>query len=197
MKRFLAAAALAFGLIGAVSAQVPAPSGPVIGLHTTMGDVQVTLDPVGAPKSAAQFLALTKNGYFNGAIVYRVEPGFVIQFGDLDDKLQYRDPKVPNLPLETEHSRNTRGALSLARGDDPNTGKQVVFISLADNPGLDPTPGAAPNTTGYAVFGHVTAGMNVIDAIAGVELAPEGGPFPGKLSKTPVLITKAEVVREN
>src|SRR5262245_33201368 len=101
MKRFLAAATLAFGLAGAAHAQetpqVPAPpAGAVIALHTTMGDIEVTLDPAGAPKSAAQFLKLTKNGYFNGASIYRIEPGFVIQFGDLDAKLQYRDPKVPD-----------------------------------------------------------------------------------------------------
>jgi cyclophilin family peptidyl-prolyl cis-trans isomerase len=201
MKRFLAAATLAAGLAGAAHAQeapqVPAPtSGTVIVLHTTMGDIDVTLDPAGAPKSAAQFLQLTKNGYFNGAAIYRIEPGFVIQFGDLDEKLQYRDPKVPDLPLETEYNHHSLGALSFARADDPNSGKQVVFISLAQNSGLDATAGAAPNTTGYAVFGHVSAGMNVVEAIAATELAPEGGPFPGKLPKTPIIVTKAEVVKE-
>ena len=164
-------------------------------LHTTMGDVEVTLDPAGAAKSAAQFLTLAKSGYFNGAIVYRVEPGFVIQFGDLDEKLQYRDPKLPGIPLETEHNRHSRGALSFARGDELDSGKNVVFISLGENSGLNATAGAAPNTTGYAVFGHVTAGMNIVDAIAGVELAPEGGPFPGKFPKTPVIVTAAEIVR--
>ena len=198
MKRFLAIAALSLGLAGVASAQeaaqAAAPNGAVIMLHTTVGDVEVTLDPAGAPKSAAQFLKLAKSGYFNGAIVYRVEPGFVIQFGDLDEKLQYRDPKVPDLPLETENNHHSRGALSFARADDPGSGKQVVFISLAENSGLNATAGAAPNTTGYAVFGHVSAGMNIVDAIAATELAPEGGPFPGKLPKTPILITRAEVV---
>jgi cyclophilin family peptidyl-prolyl cis-trans isomerase len=200
MQRFLAAAALVFGLAGAALAQEAAqlaapPTGAVIMLHTTMGDIEVTLDPADAPKTAAQFLQLTKNGYFNGASVYRIEPGFVIQFGDLDANLQYRDPKLPGVPLETEHNRHSRGALSFARGDDPNSGESVIFISLAQNSGLDATPGAAPNTTGYAVFAHVSAGMNVVDAIAASELAPEGGPFPGKLPKTPVIITTAEVVR--
>jgi cyclophilin family peptidyl-prolyl cis-trans isomerase len=201
MKRFLAAAALAASLAGAahaqeVATQVPAPpSGAVVMLHTTMGDIEVTLDPAGAPKTAEQFLALANKGYFDGAIVYRVEPGFVIQFGDLDAKLQYRDPKLPGVPLETANNRHSRGALSFARSDDLNSGNGVLFISLDQNSGLDATAGAAPNTTGYAVFGHVSAGMNIVDAIAGVELAPEGGPFPGKLPKTPVLITKAEITK--
>jgi cyclophilin family peptidyl-prolyl cis-trans isomerase len=69
-------------------------------------------------------------------------------------------------------------------------------MSLAPNSHLDATPGAAPNTTGYAVFARVTAGMEVMDAIGKVELAPDGGPFPGKLPKVPVFITKAEVTRE-
>jgi peptidyl-prolyl cis-trans isomerase A (cyclophilin A) len=199
MKRFLVTAALAVGLAGAAHAQeatqvAAPPTGAVIMLHTTMGDVEVTLDPAGAPKSAAQFLQLAKNKYFDGAIVYRVEPGFVVQFGDLDEKLQYRDPKLPGIPLETEHNRHSRGAVSFARADELDSGKNVLFISLADNASLNAAEGAAPNTTGYAVFGHVTAGMNIVDAIAGVELAPEGGPFPGKLPKTPVLVTKAEVV---
>ena len=199
MKRFLLAASVAAGLAGISHAQeVPAPAaapGAVIMLHTTMGDIEVTLDPAGAPKTAEQFLQLTKNGYFNGAIVYRIEPGFVIQFGDLDAKLEYRDPQLPGVPLETQNNRHSRGALSYARSDDLNSGNGVVFISLAENFGLDATPGAPPNTTGYAKFAHVSAGMNVVDAIAGVELAPEGGPFPGKLPKAPVLITTAEVVR--
>jgi cyclophilin family peptidyl-prolyl cis-trans isomerase len=199
MKRFLAAAALAASLTGAAHAQeAPAapPSGAVIMLHTTMGDIEITLDPAGAPRTAAQFLTLAKNGYFNGVIVYRVEPGFVIQFGDLDEKLQYRDPKLPGVPLETQNNRHSRGALSFARSDDLNSGNGVIFISLAQNSGLDATAGAAPNTTGYAVFGHVSAGMNIVDAIGAVELAPEGGPFSGRLPKTPVIVTKAEVTKD-
>jgi peptidyl-prolyl cis-trans isomerase A (cyclophilin A) len=201
MKHIFAGLAFAASLAGAAHSQeavVPAaaPPGAVIMLHTTMGDIEVTLEPAGAPKTAAQFLALTKKGYFNGAAVYRVEPGFVIQFGDLDTNLKYRDPKVPAVPLETANNKHSKGALSFARGDDINSGKEVVFISLDQNSGLDATPGAPPNTTGYAVFAHVTAGMDVVEAIGKVERAPEGGPMPGSLPKTPITVTKAEVVRE-
>jgi len=221
MKRFLALAVLAIGLSGAAFAQEPttpdaaAPeaaavepaavvepaepqfTGPVIVLHTTMGDIEVTLDPVGAPKTAAQFLALVKSGHYNGAAVYRIERGFVIQLGDLDAKLKYRAPKRPPVPLETENNKHSRGALSLAHGDDPDSGQSTIFISLGENSGLDATPGAPPNTTGFAAFGRVTAGMDVVDAIAAVELAEEGGPFPGKLPKEPVVVTKAEIARQN
>lgn len=198
MKRFLALATLALTLAGGAFAQQPAaaPAGPVITLQTTMGDIEVTLDPAGAPKTAAQFLALVKSGHYNGAAVYRIERGFVIQFGDLDAKLDYRAPALPPIPLETATNRHSRGALSLARADETDSGQSTIFISLAENSGLDATPGAAPNTTGYAVFGHVSAGMDVVDAIAGVELAPEadGGPFPGRLPKQPVVVTSAVIV---
>lgn len=200
MKRFLALAALAVSLMGTAMAQEPTatPTGPVIMLHTNMGDIQVTLDPVGAPKTAAQFLGLVKSGHYDGAAFYRIERGFVIQLGDLDSKLEYRAPKLPPIPLETATNKHSRGALSLARADETDSGQSTIFISLAENSGLDATPGAPPNTTGYAAFGHVTAGMDVVDAIAGVELAPasDGGPFPGALPKTPIVVTKAEVISE-
>jgi peptidyl-prolyl cis-trans isomerase A (cyclophilin A) len=202
MKRFLAYAAMAASLTGAALAQdvtaQPQPAGAVITLHTTMGDIEVTLDPAGAPQTAAQFLGLVKSGHYDGAAVYRIEPGFVIQLGDLDAKLDYRAPPLPPIPLETATNKHSRGALSLAHADDPDSGQSTIFISLAENSGLDATPGAPPNTTGYAVFGRVTAGMGVVDAIAGVALAPEseGGPFPGKLPKEAVIVTQAVVVSE-
>jgi len=161
-----------------------------------MGDVVITLDPAGAPITAAQFLGLVKTGHYNGAAVYRVEPGFIIQLGDLDEKLKYRAPKRPAIPLETATNKHTRGAVALAHADDPGSGQSTFYIDLAENASLNATEGAEPNTTGYAVFGHVTTGMDVVDAIAGVELAAEGGPFPGKLPKAPVVVTKAMVTKE-
>ena len=99
MKRFITATLLALLLTApALAQEAPvapqlAPAGPIVTLHTTMGDIQVTLEPEGAPKTAAQFLALVKSGHYNGAAVYRIEPGFVIQLGDLDAKLDYRAPE--------------------------------------------------------------------------------------------------------
>ncbi len=198
--------AVAIAFSGAAFAQevtdpAPAPeapvwTGPEVTLHTTMGDIAITLDPVGAPKTAAQFLGLVKTGHYNGATVYRVEPGFIIQLGDLDQKLNYRAPKLPTIPLETSTNKHTRGAVALAHAEDPNSGQSTFYIDLDENPSLNATEGAEPNTTGYAVFGHVTAGMEIVDAIAAVELAPEGGPFPGKLPKAPVVVNKAVVTKE-
>lgn len=203
MKRFLALAAIAVSLAGAAIAQetdapapAPDPAGPVVTLHTTMGDIVITLDPAGAPKTAAHFKALVEKKYYDGAAVYRIEPGFVVQLGDLDKDLKYRHPPLPNIPLETENNRHTRGAVAMARGDETDSGNSVFYFDLSENAGLGATPGAPPNTTGYAVFGHVTSGMDIVDAIAAVELAPEGGPFPGKLPAQPIVVMKAVVTQE-
>lgn len=169
--------------------------GPEVTLQTTMGDIVVTLDMVGAPKTSAQFLGLVKSGHYDGAAFYRIEPGFLIQLGDLDAKGNYRAPKLPPIPLETATNKHSVGALGMAHGDDPDSGQSTFYIDLAENSGLDATPGAAPNTTGYAAFGHVTSGMDVVKAIESVELAPEGGPFPGKLPKDPVVVEKALITK--
>jgi peptidyl-prolyl cis-trans isomerase A (cyclophilin A) len=176
--------------------EAPARVGPEVTLHTTMGDILIKLDPTGAPKTAAQFLGLVKSGHYNGAAVYRIEPGFIIQLGDLDANLKYRAPKLPAIPLETATNTHVRGAVALAHAEDPNSGQSTFYIDLADNPSLNATEGAEPNTTGYAVFGHVIKGLDIVDAIAAVELAPEGGPFPGKLPKAPIIITKAAITQE-
>lgn len=183
-----------------VEAPAPAPAlasmdGPKVTLQTSLGDIVVVVDEVGAPNTAAHFLGLVKGGHYNGASFYRIEKDFVIQFGDLDANLKYRAPKLPTVPLETSVNKHSRGALSLARADDPNSGQSTVFISLSQNSGLDANPSAPPNTTGYAVFGHVISGMEIVDAIAAVELAPDGGPFPGKLPKTPVVVKKAAIAK--
>lgn len=203
MKRFLALAVFAAAASGAAFAQEtpaapqPAPqwSGPEVTLETTMGNIVVTLDPVGAPKTAAHFLGLVGKKYFDGASIYRIEPGFVIQLGDLDSKLEYRAPPLPPVELETATNRHVRGAVALARADDPASGHATFYIDMGDNPHLNATEGAAPNTTGYAVFGHVTSGMEVAEAIEKVELAPEGGPFPGKLPKAPIIVTRVSVTK--
>lgn len=201
MKRFLTLTLAAAALAGTALAQEPDaapvappdPAGPVVTLHTTMGDIEITLDPVGAPKTAAHFQALVEKQYYDGAAVYRIEPGFVVQLGDLDKDLKYRHPPLPNIPLETENNRHSRGAVAMARGEETDSGNSVFYFDLSENAGLGATPGAPPNTTGYAVFGKVTSGMEIVDAIAAVELAPEGGPFPGKLPKQPIVVTKAVV----
>lgn len=188
---------------GAASAQVapatppvvaPEMTGPQIVLQTSMGDITMVLDTAGAPITSAHFLKNVTAKHYDGAAFYRIEPGFLIQLGDSDATGKYRPPKFKPIPLETATTKHSKYAVGLAHGDDPNSGQTTFYIDLADNPGLNATEGAAPNTTGFTAFGKVTAGFDVVEAIAAVERAPTGGPFPGKLPLTPVFIKKAVVV---
>jgi cyclophilin family peptidyl-prolyl cis-trans isomerase len=193
----IAAGALAFsGAAWAQESVAPAPefTGQQIVLQTSMGDITIVLDPAGAPITSDHFLKNVRAGHYVGAAFYRIEPGFLIQLGDSDVNGKYRPPKFKPIPLETATNKHSKYAVGLAHGDDPNSGQTTFYIDLADNPGLNAKEGAPPNTTGFAAFGKVIAGFDVVEAIAAVERAPTGGPFPGKLPATPVFIKKAVVV---
>jgi cyclophilin family peptidyl-prolyl cis-trans isomerase len=203
---------LFFALAGAALAQSAAPapavtpesiapsaapqwSGPEVTLNTSMGDIVLTLDMVGAPKTAANFLRHVRAGHFNGARFYRIEPGFLIQLGDEDAAGKYRPPQFPPIPLETATNHHEKYAVGLAHGDNPNSGQSTFYIDLADNASLNAKADAPPNTTGFAAFAHVTAGFDTVDKIGAVERLPKGGPFPGKLPKVPVIVKKATVTK--
>ncbi|OYU45825.1 MAG: hypothetical protein CFE44_05460 [Burkholderiales bacterium PBB4] len=185
----------------AAFAQTPAPSmppipaapiaipAPKVFLTTTMGEIEITLDPVGAPKTSAHMLKMFQTNHFIGASFFRIEPGFIIQIGDLDAQFKGRYPPLSPVELETATNKHAKGAVALARGDALNSGHSSFYFDLADNPSLNADPKAPPNTTGYAVFGRVTAGWEVVEAMAKVERAPTGGPFPGKAPVVPIVVT--------
>jgi cyclophilin family peptidyl-prolyl cis-trans isomerase len=185
----LASTALAQGV-----APTPTPNvtPPKVTLTTTMGVIEITLDTVGAPKTSAHMLRLFQSTHYVGAAIYRIEPGFVIQLGDLDATWKHRWPPTPlmgqTVELETVTNKHARGTVSLARADDPGSGQSTFYFDMGENASLNATAGAPPNTTGYATFGRVTSGMDVLDAIAAVERAPIGGPFPGKAPKVAITI---------
>ncbi len=193
LRRAVLIAGLAVALAGTAAAQTPSP--PRVTFETTMGAITVTLDPVGAPKTTAHMLRLFRSRHYVGAAIFRVEPGFLIQLGDLDANLTYRPPPpgTGTVALETATNRHGRGRVALAHGDDPNSGSTSFYFELADNAHLNADPAAPPNTTGYAVFGEVTAGMDVLDRMAAVARDPVKGPFPGKLPVTPIVVTAVRV----
>ena len=158
-------------------------------LQTTEGNIRVELNAEKAPKSVANFLQYVKAGHYNGVIFHRVIDGFMIQTGGYDAKLNQR-PTKPPIPLESHNGlSNLRGSLAMARTGDPNSATAQFFINVADNVRLDGEPGNA--ATGYAVFGQVIEGMDVVDKIRAAEVAPKGmhEHFPVK----PIVITKALV----
>jgi cyclophilin family peptidyl-prolyl cis-trans isomerase len=174
----------------AAEAQTAAPQARI---ETSLGTITIALDAARAPKTVANFIAYAREGHFDGTIVYRVEPGFVIQMGSFEAGGRARGVDAP-IALETASGlTNVRGSVAMARQTSPASATAEFFIDLADNPNLDPAPAAAPNTTGYAVFGHVTGGMDVVDRIAATPLGGKG-PFPPKATPAaPVVIKKVTV----
>ncbi|MFO7276817.1 MAG: peptidylprolyl isomerase [Pseudomonadota bacterium] len=134
----------------------------MVRFQTTHGDFTVELYEAEAPETVRNFLRYVDEGFFDGTIFHRVIPGFVIQGGGLTSDMR---PKRTHPPVRNEaHNglRNERGTLSMARTSDINSATSQFFVNLADNDFLDHRPGEY----GYAVFGRVTEGMDVIDRIA-------------------------------
>jgi peptidyl-prolyl cis-trans isomerase A (cyclophilin A) len=158
-------------------------------LQTTEGDIRIELNAEKAPKSVANFLQYVKAGHYNGVLFHRVIDGFMIQTGGYDAKLNQR-PTKPPIPLESHNGlSNVRGSVAMARTNDPNSATSQFFINVADNVRLDGDP--EDKASGYAVFGQVVDGMDVVDKIRTAEVAPKSvhQHFPVK----PIFITKALV----
>lgn len=180
---------LAWSLLAPAFAYAQAPA-PVVWIQTSLGDIAVELDQEKAPITVANFLRYVGEKHFDGTVVYRVEPGFVLQLGSYDAAGNRRPSPHDAIALEANNGlRNLRGAISMARNDEPASATTEFFINLADNPALDPLPTDTANRTGYAVFGRVISGIEIVDKIAAVPVGGNG-PFPGKGPLTPVTINR-------
>lgn len=172
----------------------PAMTGPQILISTAMGDITLQLDSVRAPKSVASVLRYVRDRHYNGTVVYRAVKGFAIQMGSWDADVKGRPGHAPS-PLEANNGlSNLRGTVALAHGDDLMASADF-FINVADNTALDHKKDDAGNTTGFTVFGQVTSGMDVVDAISNVPVG-DHGPMPGQAPVDPILIKKVSVVGE-
>lgn len=166
---------------------------PKVLIETSLGDVTLELDHIHAPATVDNFLRYVNEGHFDGTVVYRVVPGFVIQAGSYDADVQARATHEP-IALEANNGlKNVRGAVAMARSAEPASATAEFFIDLADNPRLDHKAGDSDNSTGYAVFGKVIAGMDVVDKIASVRLG-DHGPMPGAAPVDPILIRKVSLL---
>ena len=142
-------------------------------LSTSMGDIVVQLDADKAPKTVANFVQYLKAGHYNGTVFHRVIDGFMIQGGGMTAELQEKATKAP-IPLESKNGlSNVRGSLSMARTQVPNSATSQFFINLGDNLRLDAAN--APDGNGYAVFGKVVEGMDVVDKIRAVPVGNKAG----------------------
>jgi peptidyl-prolyl cis-trans isomerase A (cyclophilin A) len=189
MKFIPFAAAL---LLATTTAQLAAAQ--EVHIQTSLGEIDVALDAAHAPKAAANFLRYAREGHFDGTMIYRVVPNFVLQMGSYDTAGNARPTHAP-IPLESGNGLlNLRGTLSMARSDEPASATAEFFINLSDNGDLDPKTGKEPNTSGYAVFGKVVEGMSVVDTISHVPLNGGKGPFPDADPAEPVVIKSVTVV---
>ena len=139
-------------------------------LTTTHGDITIDLFEDDAPITVENFLAYVDEGFFDGTIFHRVIPGFMIQGGGLTEGLQQKSPRSP-IKNEADNGRiNTRGTLAMARTQVVDSATAQFFINLSDNTVLD----HGARDFGYAVFGKVTDGMDVVDQIAAVPTGHRG-----------------------
>ncbi|BBD80009.1 peptidylprolyl isomerase [Aerosticca soli] len=172
-----------------------APAHPQVLLRTSMGDITLELYPDKAPKSVANFLQYVRSGFYNGTVFHRVIPGYLVQGGLYTRELQPKRTRSP-VPNEADNGlSNLRGTVAVARGSDPNSGTAQFFINLVDNRRLDYAGNQSSLTWGYAVFGRVVKGMDVVDKIAA--LPTRGlGPFVNDVPDPLVVIESASVVGE-
>ena len=141
-----------------------APANPVVVIETSMGTIVAELWPDKAPKTVANFLQYIDTKFFDGLIIHRIVPGFVIQGGGFTPNLQLKQPKAPIQNEARADVKNARGTLSMARTPQVHSATSQFFISLNDNRALDHTS-KTPHGFGYCVFGKVIKGMEIVDLI--------------------------------
>ena len=193
--RFMAAAVSSL-LLGAAAAadkgctSMTDEAHPIVELRTNKGTIVVQLDRDKAPKTVENFLRYVREGHYDGTIFHRVIPNFMIQGGGMTVDMKEKPTHSP-IPNEADNGlKNLRGTIAMARTSDPHSATAQFFINLKDNAFLDHT---APTSQGwgYAVFGRVVEGMDVVDAIARVPTGTRG--FHQDVPTEPVVIEQARV----
>ncbi len=143
---------------------------PVVEIETSKGTIVVELNADKAPVTVENFLAYTDAGFYDGTTFHRVIPDFMIQGGGMTDELKRKKTNPPIVNEAKNGLKNERGTIAMARTAAPNSATSQFFINLKYNKMLD----HGTRDFGYAVFGKVTSGMDVVDAIAAVETARKG-----------------------
>jgi peptidyl-prolyl cis-trans isomerase A (cyclophilin A) len=185
MSRLLATAAFLITLAATSSAMADEPK---VRMVTSAGTITIELFPDKAPATVKNFLRYVDEGLYNGTVFHRVIPGFMIQGGGYTPQMREKPTHAPIKNEADNGLKNDRGTIAMARTSDPDSATAQFFINLKDNDFLNHT-GKSLRGWGYAVFGKVIAGMDVVDKIAGVRT----GNHPNGMQdvpKTPVVIEK-------
>jgi peptidyl-prolyl cis-trans isomerase A (cyclophilin A) len=170
--------------------QQPPQQSQLVKVSTSMGDFVIEMLPDRAPLTCANFLRYVKEGYYTNTLIHRVVSNFVIQGGGHDATSFQLKPVHESIFNESGNGlQNKRSMVGLARGEAPHSGNAQIYINLVDNPDLDPLP----TRWGYAVFGRVVQGMDVVERI-GVTATGAFGPFKSDAPLKPVVIQKVELV---
>lgn len=162
-----------------------------IKIDTSMGSITLELDAKRAPKSTENFVAYVKSGHFDGTIFHRVIDNFMIQGGGFTEKMVQ---KPTNAPIQNEADnglKNDKYTVAMARTNDPHSATAQFFINVANNDFLN-FSSPTPRGWGYAVFGKVIAGTDIVDKIRAVKTTTQG--FHENVPSSPVVITKASVI---
>ncbi|ACH40957.1 cytosolic peptidylprolyl cis-trans isomerase, cyclophilin A-like protein [Citrifermentans bemidjiense Bem] len=191
LKRIMLVAVLLLCFAG--SAFAAETKNPVVVIETSQGNVKVELFEKEAPLSVKNFLEYAKSGFYEGTTFHRVIPGFMIQGGGLTKDIA---PKATRAPIKNEANnglKNDRGTLAMARTGMVDSATSQFFINVVNNGFLNHNPAGGQRTFGYAVFGKVLEGMDVVDKIAATPTGFKNG-MPD-VPATPVVIQSVKVVK--
>ncbi|MBV0932064.1 peptidylprolyl isomerase [Marinobacterium weihaiense] len=187
IKPLLAALTLSMSPLLA-HAETPDAAAAIVSLNTTLGSIELTLNPAQAPASVENFLQYVESNHYDGVIFHRVIPGFMIQGGGFTPEMQQLETGTPVQNESDNGLSNRRGTIAMARTRDPDSATAQFFINTSDNRRLDGMPGRP----GYTVFGEVTEGMDVVDAINRVQTTRKGR--HRDVPVDPVIIESARVI---
>ncbi|MFZ3208299.1 MAG: peptidylprolyl isomerase [Geobacteraceae bacterium] len=191
LKRILLIITLCLTATTVMATDPPAGENPVVLMETSLGNVKLELFQKSAPVSVRNFLDYVNSGYYSGTIFHRVIPGFMVQGGGMTADLK---PKATKAPIKNEADnglKNDRWTLAMARTGDPNSATSQFFINVVNNDGLNRP---RPDGFGYAVFGRVIEGMDVIDKIVKTPQKQLNAVFQN-VPETPVVIKSMKVVK--
>ena len=156
-----------------LAANAEGVAAPQVKLETSMGDIVIELNKDKAPNTVANFISYVEDGFYNGTIFHRVIENFMVQGGGFDENFEQKGTKAPIQNEADNGLSNKRGSIAMARTNDPHSATAQFFINAVDNDFLD-FRGKAPSGWGYAVFGEVVEGMDVVDKIREVKTTMRG-----------------------
>jgi cyclophilin family peptidyl-prolyl cis-trans isomerase len=191
-QRLLATAASLLLPLVMANGPLQAAAAPTAIIHTSMGDITIELFPDKAPVTVGNFVNYAKSGFYDGTIFHRVISNFMIQGGGFTPDMIKKPTGEPIANEANNGLSNERGTIAMARTNQPHSATAQFFINVQDNPNLDYTGESSSRAWGYAVFGRVTGGMDVVDRIRSVQTASKP-PF-ADVPVEPVVIESVEII---